>query len=130
MAGLVSLRHYTISAAPSGVKKSLKALLSKRELPDLSGCTDVAEFITKSGYGSVSHRRWVWWWWCWPGGACGGCDLVHQQEWVRLGDSMQRRSCAWRLWNGGFDHPTVFSFSGWWLYKPCANGRGTAWHCS
>ncbi len=59
--GLISLRHFTISVAPSGLRKSLKGLLTKREAPDLGKCADVADFVTKSGYASVSLRgspRW------------------------------------------------------------------------
>lgn len=48
------MRHYTISTAPSGVKKSLKALITRQALPDLGGLQDVSELVTKSGYGSVS----------------------------------------------------------------------------
>lgn len=51
--GVISLRHYSISVAPSGLRKSLKALLGRKELPDLGGLRDVSEFVTKSGYGSV-----------------------------------------------------------------------------
>ena len=50
-AGLISLRHYSVSTTPSGLKKSLKQLLHRREAPDLSNCRDVSEFITKSGMG-------------------------------------------------------------------------------
>ena len=53
--GLISLRHYSISTTPSGIKKSLKALLAKRALPgDMGAMQDVSELVTKSGYGSVS----------------------------------------------------------------------------
>jgi ribosome biogenesis protein SSF1/2 len=52
--GLISLRHYTISTAPSGVKKSLKALVLGQDVPDMGSLQDVADLITKSGYGSVS----------------------------------------------------------------------------
>jgi ribosome biogenesis protein SSF1/2 len=52
--GLISLRHYTISTAPSGVKKSLKALMARQAMPDLGRLQDVSELLTKSGYGSVS----------------------------------------------------------------------------
>jgi ribosome biogenesis protein SSF1/2 len=52
--GLISLRHYTISTAPSGVKKSLKALMTRQAMPDLGKLQDVSELLTKSGYGSVS----------------------------------------------------------------------------
>jgi hypothetical protein len=59
--GLISLRHYSISTAPSGIKKSLKALLAKRALPgDMGAMQDVSELVTRSGYGSVG------------GAACGG----------------------------------------------------------
>lgn len=53
--GLISLRHYTISTAPSGVKKSLKALVLGQDVPDMGALQDVADLITKSGYGSVSY---------------------------------------------------------------------------
>jgi hypothetical protein len=48
------VRHYTISTAPSGVKKPLKALVLRQAVPDMGGLQDVADLITKSGYGSVS----------------------------------------------------------------------------
>lgn len=51
--GLISMRHFSISTAPSGVKKSLKALVSRQALPDLGRLQDVSELVTKSGYGSV-----------------------------------------------------------------------------
>lgn len=50
----ISFRQYGISATPSGVSKSVKTLVGKRKIPDLSKYEDVAEFLTKSGYGSVS----------------------------------------------------------------------------
>lgn len=34
--------------------KNLKALLARRAVPDMSQLADVSEFLTKSGYGSVS----------------------------------------------------------------------------
>jgi len=52
-AGLISLRHYSISVAPSGIRKSLKALLQHKTLPKMGEFQDVSEFIMKSGYGSV-----------------------------------------------------------------------------
>lgn len=52
--GLISLRHYTISTAPSGVKKPLKALVMHQAVPDMGAMQDVTDLITKSGYGSVS----------------------------------------------------------------------------
>ncbi|KAG2428710.1 hypothetical protein HXX76_011414 [Chlamydomonas incerta] len=53
--GLIRLRHYGIAVAPSGLRKSVKGLLSRREVPDLSALRDVSEFVTKSGYGSESE---------------------------------------------------------------------------
>ncbi|EFJ48848.1 hypothetical protein VOLCADRAFT_60049, partial [Volvox carteri f. nagariensis] len=53
--GIIRLRHYGISVAPSGLKKSVKALLSRREVPDLGSFRDVSDFVTKSGYGSESE---------------------------------------------------------------------------
>lgn len=54
--GRISLRHYSIGVAPTGLKKSLKGLLTQRkDVPDLSAMTDVSDFITKSGYGSESE---------------------------------------------------------------------------
>lgn len=49
----ISFRHYSIRAAPSGVSKSVKALLARDQLPDMHDYADVSEFLTKSGYGSV-----------------------------------------------------------------------------
>lgn len=53
--GLISLRHFTISTAPSGVKKPLKALVLRQAVPDMGELQDVADLITKSGYGSESE---------------------------------------------------------------------------
>ncbi|KAG1655479.1 hypothetical protein FOA52_008674 [Chlamydomonas sp. UWO 241] len=53
--GLISLRHYSIGVAPSGLKRSVKKLLGSRDVPDMSTMTDVSEYITKSGYGSESE---------------------------------------------------------------------------
>ncbi|GIL97172.1 hypothetical protein Vretimale_2907, partial [Volvox reticuliferus] len=53
--GVIRLRHYSIAVAPSGLRKSVKALLSNREVPDLGTFRDVSEFVTKSGYGSESE---------------------------------------------------------------------------
>eukprot|EP00775_Hariotina_reticulata_P013842 gene13842-13963_t len=53
--GYINLRHFTISTAPSGVKRSLKALIGRQDVPDLGGLQDISEFITKSGYGSESE---------------------------------------------------------------------------
>jgi len=51
----ISFRHYSIVAQPSGVSKSVKALVGRRALPDMSAMQDVSEFLTRSGYGSVRH---------------------------------------------------------------------------
>lgn len=53
----ISFRHYSIRAAPSGVSKSVKALLARDQLPDMHDYADVSEFLTKSGYGSVRLSR-------------------------------------------------------------------------
>ena len=50
----IHLRHFSISAQPSGVSKSVKALVSNRALPNMGAVQDVSEFLSKSGYGSVS----------------------------------------------------------------------------
>ncbi len=50
----ISFRHYGISAAPSGVTKSVKSLVNRRQLPNMGALGDVSELLTKSGYGSVS----------------------------------------------------------------------------
>jgi hypothetical protein len=55
--GMISLRHYSISVAPSGLKKSLKTLLQHKALPKMGEFQDVSEFIMKSGYGSVRAPR-------------------------------------------------------------------------
>ena len=49
----IQLRHFSISAQPSGVSKSVKALVGQRALPDMGNVQDVSEFLSKSGYGSV-----------------------------------------------------------------------------
>ncbi|KAL3136348.1 hypothetical protein ABBQ38_005610 [Trebouxia sp. C0009 RCD-2024] len=51
----IQLRHYSISAQPSGVSKSVKALVSQRAVPDMGAVQDVSEFLSKSGYGSESE---------------------------------------------------------------------------
>ncbi|GFH07587.1 brix domain-containing protein, partial [Haematococcus lacustris] len=53
--GVIRLRHYTISLAPSGLRKGLKGLLQRSSLPDMSSMQDVAEFMTRGGYGSESE---------------------------------------------------------------------------
>lgn len=55
----ISFRHYSIVAQPSGVSKSVKALVGRRALPDMSAMQDVSEFLTRSGYGSVRHWSYV-----------------------------------------------------------------------
>ena len=49
----ISFRHYSISTAPSGVTKGVKALVAGKGLPNMSGLQDVSELLTRSGYGSV-----------------------------------------------------------------------------
>ena len=49
----IAFRHYAISAQPSGVSRGVKALVARRQLPDMGAMADVAEFLTKGGYGSV-----------------------------------------------------------------------------
>ena len=51
--GRVSFRHYSIAAQPSGVTKGVKALVGQRRVPDLSALQDVADYLTRSGFGSV-----------------------------------------------------------------------------
>lgn len=52
----ISLRHYSIAIKPAGVARNLKKLLDRRqEMPDMSKMRDIAEFMTKSGYGSESE---------------------------------------------------------------------------
>ncbi|KAL4420706.1 hypothetical protein ABPG75_010362 [Micractinium tetrahymenae] len=53
--GRISMRHYSIAVAPSGVSKNLKHLLARKDLPDMGRMADVAEFLTRSGYGSESE---------------------------------------------------------------------------
>lgn len=53
--GRVCARHYSVSIQPSGVSKNLKALVSRKGLPDMSRMTDISEFLTRSGFGSESE---------------------------------------------------------------------------
>lgn len=53
--GRISLRHYSISVAPSGVTKNLKKLLGRKDLPEMGRMADISELLTKSGYGSESE---------------------------------------------------------------------------
>ena len=50
--GLISFRHYSIVAKPSGVSKGIKSIVGRR-VPDLSRLHDVSELLTQGGYGSV-----------------------------------------------------------------------------
>eukprot|EP01025_Chloroclados_australasicus_P021105 TRINITY_DN2214_c0_g1_i1.p1 TRINITY_DN2214_c0_g1~~TRINITY_DN2214_c0_g1_i1.p1 ORF type:complete len:457 (-),score=66.00 TRINITY_DN2214_c0_g1_i1:306-1676(-) len=52
---IVSLRHYGINVAPTGLSKGVKSLVQRKDIPDLSGFNDISEFIFKSGYGSESE---------------------------------------------------------------------------
>ena len=49
----ISLRHYSIHTAPSGVTKGVKSLVAGTALPALAQLGDVSELLLKSGYGSV-----------------------------------------------------------------------------
>lgn len=51
----ISLRQYTISLAPTGLTKGIKALVTgKAAPPDLSRFASVADFVEKAGYASDS----------------------------------------------------------------------------
>ncbi|OAE22687.1 hypothetical protein AXG93_2675s1200 [Marchantia polymorpha subsp. ruderalis] len=51
----IDFRHYSISAQPVGVTRSIRKLVQRKKLPDLGGLGDVSEFVTRSGYGSESE---------------------------------------------------------------------------
>jgi ribosome biogenesis protein SSF1/2 len=53
--GTISLRHFCISVAASGLTKGVKALVQGKQLPDLSRFEDVADFIEKAGFASESE---------------------------------------------------------------------------
>eukprot|EP00897_Mesotaenium_endlicherianum_P006905 jgi/Mesen1/6242/ME000323S05376 len=55
--GTFEVRHYAVSAAPTGVTRSIRKLVQRRALPDLSSFSDVSEFVTKGGYGSESEAE-------------------------------------------------------------------------
>jgi ribosome biogenesis protein SSF1/2 len=46
--GIFRLRHYAIAAKQLGVNRRLRRLLTKREVPDLGGCDDVADFLSRA----------------------------------------------------------------------------------
>ena len=46
--GRFRFRHYSISAKQLGVNRRLRRLLTKREVPDLGGCDDVADFLARA----------------------------------------------------------------------------------
>jgi ribosome biogenesis protein SSF1/2 len=54
--GRFRLRHYSISAKQLGVNRRLRRLLTKREVPDLGGCDDVADFLAR-GTGDASDSE-------------------------------------------------------------------------
>ena len=54
-ADTISLRHYCISVARSGLTKGVKALVGGRDVPDLSRFNDVADYIEKAGFASESE---------------------------------------------------------------------------
>ena len=49
----ISMRHYSIHSAPSGVSKGAKSVAAGRALPSLAELDDVSELLLRSGYGSV-----------------------------------------------------------------------------
>ena len=49
----ISLRHYSIHTAPSGVTKGIKSVVAGTALPALAQLGDISELLLKSGYGSV-----------------------------------------------------------------------------
>ena len=49
----ISLRHYSIHTAPSGVTKGVKSVVAGTALPALSQLQDISELLLQSGYGSV-----------------------------------------------------------------------------
>lgn len=58
----VSVRHFSVSVAPSGLRRPIKDLLTSRRggsanrpLPDLGGMADAAELLADAGYGSESE---------------------------------------------------------------------------
>lgn len=44
--GLLELRHYIIRAAPVGLSRAMKKVVTGRKIPDLGGLKDISEFIT------------------------------------------------------------------------------------
>ena len=50
----ISFRHYSILAQPCGVTRGIKTLVGRHQVPNLGNFQDISEFLTKSGYGSVS----------------------------------------------------------------------------
>jgi ribosome biogenesis protein SSF1/2 len=46
--GRFRLRHYAIAAKQVGVNRRLRRLLTTREVPDLGGCADVADFLSRA----------------------------------------------------------------------------------
>lgn len=51
----ISFRHYCVSVTPSGLSKGVKALVQRGDVPDLSGFTDLADYVERGGYGSESE---------------------------------------------------------------------------
>jgi ribosome biogenesis protein SSF1/2 len=58
----VSVRHFSVSVAPSGLRRPIKDLLTSRRggsanrpLPDLGGMADAADLLADAGYGSESE---------------------------------------------------------------------------
>ena len=55
----ISLRHYSIHTAPSGVTKGVKSVVAGTALPALSQLQDISELLLQSGYGSVCPDVWI-----------------------------------------------------------------------
>ena len=43
----IDIRHYSVSAQPTGVSRNVRKLVQRKKLPDLSKFSDVSEFVTK-----------------------------------------------------------------------------------
>lgn len=44
---LIEFRHFTISAQPVGVTRTVRKLVQRKKIPNLSGMNDISEFLTK-----------------------------------------------------------------------------------
>ncbi|GJQ69510.1 hypothetical protein Trydic_g6610 [Trypoxylus dichotomus] len=53
---LIDFRHYNIKVVPVGISRGVKKVVQGK-VPDLSKCSDIAEFLTKSGLLSESEME-------------------------------------------------------------------------